>query len=115
MRYIIRHIFIFTGILIFVAFLSRISKTALYDGFFSKIQEISVRNSQSVQVPALSETIVLPDAEQADAPLNIKISGLFPYVQVIPTPQLSEIFSAVPTISARLGRLCFGTVTCRAP
>ena len=66
MRYIIKHIFLFTGILIFVAFLSRISKTALYDGFFSKIQEISVRNSQSVPSPALCETQVLPENLASD-------------------------------------------------
>lgn len=73
-----------------------------------------MRNSQSVQVPAFSETIVLPDAEQADVPLNIKISGLFPYTQVIPTPQVLEIISTVPGISVRLSRLCFAAVTCRA-
>lgn len=43
-----RHILIFTGILVFVAFFSRISRTALYDGFFSKIEELNTRNSQDV-------------------------------------------------------------------
>jgi len=43
-----RHILIFTGILVITAFFSKVNKIALYDGFFSKIIEIGLRNSQTV-------------------------------------------------------------------
>lgn len=44
---LLRHIVLFSGILVIVAFFTRISRTALYDGFFSKIGELDVRNSQA--------------------------------------------------------------------
>lgn len=115
MRYIIRHIFIFTGILIFVAFLSRISKTALYDGFFSKIQEISVRNSQSVQVPALSETRVLSDSEPVRDAFPIKISGFFHSHTAISEILVAEIAFAHFLPPVALSRIYFGMYPCRAP
>lgn len=43
---LLRHIVLFSGILVIVAFFTRISRTALYDGFFSKIGELNIRNSQ---------------------------------------------------------------------
>jgi hypothetical protein len=43
-----RHIFLSFGILIIVTFFTRISRTALYDGFFSKIEDLHNRNCQAV-------------------------------------------------------------------
>lgn len=45
MKYL-RHIVLFSGILVIVAFFTRISRHALYDGYFSKIEELNMRNSQ---------------------------------------------------------------------
>jgi hypothetical protein len=45
MKYL-RHIVLFSGILVIVAFFARISRHALYDGYFSKIEELNTRNSQ---------------------------------------------------------------------
>lgn len=42
----LRHIILFTGILVIVTFFVRISRNALNDGFFAKIEELNTRNSQ---------------------------------------------------------------------
>lgn len=42
----LRHIILFSGILVIVTFFTRISRNALNDGFFAKIEELNTRNSQ---------------------------------------------------------------------
>jgi hypothetical protein len=115
MRYIIKHIFLFTGILIFVAFLSRISKTALYDGFFSKIQEISVRNSQSVPSPALCETQVSPDNLAHEHLQSVDNYAFADFQEVIKiTTHVKSAFSTLPILEP-VSRFLQGLLFCRAP
>lgn len=115
MRYIIKHIFLFTGILIFVAFLSRISKTALYDGFFSKIQEISVRNSQSVPSPALCETQVLPENPVPDNIQSIDNYAFADFQEIAKIIiHVKSAYSILPT-QGPLSRFLLGLLFCRAP
>jgi hypothetical protein len=62
MKYL-RHIVLFSGILVIVAFFTRISRHALYDGYFSKIEELNTRNSQEwgafkINLPAETENFL---------------------------------------------------------